>query len=267
MKAYEKSSGVYQITCTANGQIYIGSAYEFNRRWNHHKLKLRKGEHDSKYMQNSWSKYGAEAFEFKILVICEKQNVLTYEQTFLDALKPAFNTCKIAGSAAGVKHSGEVKKRMSEAQRTVRPKYEWEGEMLCLSDIAERAGIDYSLLMARVMTCGKTPQEALVMGERRTFDLYEYEGRQMTLHQWSREFGEHPARLMHYIKQGMNIKQTMMAIGATEKRISFSELCRLNGANLQTSKSRVSKGMGVMQAITLPAKNTNLTTQQTEVII
>jgi hypothetical protein len=39
------------------------------------------------------------------------------EQHYLDELDPYFNTCKVAGSALGVKHSKETRRKLSEAHK------------------------------------------------------------------------------------------------------------------------------------------------------
>lgn len=254
MSRFNAMSGVYRITCKPTGNIYIGSAFSFKRRWKHHKFQLNRGAHDSKYMQHSWLKYGADAFTFEILVVCDKAQVLMYEQIFLDALKPAFNTCKVAGSNAGVKHTEETRAKLSKAQRGWRKKYLWNGSMLCLSDIAEQEGFPYTLLLARVLTLGKTPQEAIAMGDESRERLYEHDGRFQRIKEWAEELGVHQAKLRHYLNRGLSVKQARHEMLCSDKRMSLSELCRLNNANLQTTKSRIKKGVGVMTAITTPPR-------------
>lgn len=247
-----KQAGVYRITCKPTGKFYIGSAYCFRSRWNLHKVMLRKGKHDSKHLQHSWNKYGSDAFDFEVLLVCDKANVLMYEQIFLDALQPVFNTHKIAGSAAGHRHSKEAKHHMSRAQRDRRIKYAWRGSELCLSDIAEMEQFNPTLLIARVLGLGKTVEEALAMGDSQ-IKLHEYDGRQQNLSAWAKEFGVHVARLKHYIKRGLTLEQAVQAINRSEKSISFQEFCKISGANASTVKSRVfAQGMGVMEAITKP---------------
>lgn len=254
MSRFNAMSGVYRITCKPTGNIYIGSAFSFKRRWKHHKFQLNRGAHDSKYMQRSWRKYGAEAFAFEVLVVCDKSHVLMYEQIFLDALSPAFNTCKVAGSCAGVKHTEATRENFSKAQRSWRKKYEWNGEMLCLSDIAEKEGFPYRLLLARVLSLGKTPQEAIAMGDEARERLYEHDGRFQRIKEWAAEFGVHQAKLRHYLDRGLSIKEAKHEIVCSDKRMSLAELCRLNSANLQTIKSRIQNGASVMAAITTPPR-------------
>lgn len=243
------SSGVYKVTCVPTGNIYVGSAVNFRKRWSLHKRSLRSGDHHSKYLQASWNKYGADAFVFEPLLVCDASMVLVYEQIALDFYKPVFNTAKTAGSNAGIVWSDETKSNMSLSQRKWRPKYEWKGESLCLSEIAELEGFDYTLLVARVLGLGKTLQEALAMGDSQ-IKLHEYNGESKNVSQWAAEFGIHTARLNHYIKHGCSVAEARRKMDRSEKAISFSEFCKVAGANMTTTKSRINKGMGVMQAVT-----------------
>jgi hypothetical protein len=256
-------SGVYRITCKPTGKQYVGSAKKFRARWSLHRVQLRQGKHHAPYLQNSWDKYGADAIAFEVLLVCDHKMALFYEQIMLDALKPEFNTSPVAGSALGVKHTEQAKQNMSKSQREVRPKYEWKGQQLCLSDIAELECFDVSLLIARVMGLSKTVEEAIAMGDSQ-FKLHEYDGRQQNLSAWAKELGVHVARLNHYIKRGLTLKQAVYAIEKKSKSLSFQELCRLNGANVRTAKSRVQKGMGIMAAITKPAGPTGVRHQRKE---
>src|SRR5687768_12784577 len=61
------SAGVYQIRCKPTGKIYIGSAVDLRARWEHHRGRLRRGDHRNRYLQNAWVKYGEVNFEFSVL--------------------------------------------------------------------------------------------------------------------------------------------------------------------------------------------------------
>lgn len=102
-------TGIYQITNLRNGKSYIGSAVRFNSRWRLHKTQLSEGKHHSVIMQRAWDKYGEAAFEFKKLLVCAKEDLLWFEQRAIDALKPAYNICKTAGSVLGYRHTPEAK--------------------------------------------------------------------------------------------------------------------------------------------------------------
>ena len=105
----KKVSCVYRITNTANGRIYIGSTLDFAQRRRRHINDLRHGKHISRFMQRDYNKCGAASFSFEIVEIIDDHGLLlSREQHFLDVLMPAYNTAKIAGSCAGIKHRPEV---------------------------------------------------------------------------------------------------------------------------------------------------------------
>ena len=101
------NTGIYQILNLANGKRYIGSAVNFKQRWKKHRTELRGNRHHAPHLQYSWNKYGEENFKFEILLTCEKEELLEYEQLHFDELKPEYNVAKIAGSPLGTKRTPE----------------------------------------------------------------------------------------------------------------------------------------------------------------
>lgn len=97
----DNRSGIYSITHLASGRQYIGSAISFKNRWKTHRADLRRGNHHSRFLQRAWNKHGAGAFEFKVLLICDKHNLIDYEQRCLDGFKPEYNSDLTAGSRLG----------------------------------------------------------------------------------------------------------------------------------------------------------------------
>lgn len=112
-------SGIYKITCAANGRLYVGSAVNFRERWNTHRSATRRGKHHSRHLQNAWNKYGQDAFKFEVLLLCAKEDLIMYEQRAIDTLKPALNTLPAAGTPLGYKHTPEAIKNMRAAQKLV----------------------------------------------------------------------------------------------------------------------------------------------------
>lgn len=97
------TSGIYQIKCTVNGKIYIGSTIDFRHRWHQHQTRLNVGTHRNRYLQAAWKKYGSENFEFSILEFIDKSELLEVEQKWLDLTKCCdrkigFNLYNTAGS-------------------------------------------------------------------------------------------------------------------------------------------------------------------------
>jgi len=105
--------GIYVIINSINTKIYIGSSINVEKRIKRHIYELMNNKHPNKYLQRSVNKYGINSFIFKILEKCQKEDLLTIEQTFLDLLQPEYNIFKIAGSPLGFKHSESTKRKMS----------------------------------------------------------------------------------------------------------------------------------------------------------
>jgi group I intron endonuclease len=80
-------SGIYSITNTKTGKVYYGSSNSVKERWRNHKSKLGKGIHPNPHLQNSWTKYGADSFEFKIEEEIATDKLQDAEQCYLDWCK------------------------------------------------------------------------------------------------------------------------------------------------------------------------------------
>jgi group I intron endonuclease len=125
-------TGIYAIANKVNGKMYIGSAarqakwsswtgvyYRFNST-NGHRKKLLGNIHHAKKLQNAFNKcikdgYNPnDIFEIWILEYCPADKCLEREQWYFDTYKPWYNSCLIAGSTLGYKHTDETKKLMSE---------------------------------------------------------------------------------------------------------------------------------------------------------
>lgn len=121
-----KAQGIYCIRHLASGRVYVGSAVNIGRRWQVHRYELDRGTHHAKALQAAWAKHGSDAFEFTVLeAVTTKAELIMREQWWLDKLNAyfraaGFNSCAIAGSVLGTRHSAEVKARMS-ADRLGKP--------------------------------------------------------------------------------------------------------------------------------------------------
>jgi group I intron endonuclease len=107
---------IYKITNIKTGDIYIGSAVDFNKRKYAHLYFLKKGNHHSAILQNSYNKHGKDLFEFSIVeTVDDKIELVPREQHWIDTLCPRYNISKTAGSPLGVKHTIEARINMSKA--------------------------------------------------------------------------------------------------------------------------------------------------------
>src|SRR5229473_1751265 len=125
-------SGIYLITNIVNWKRYVGKDSNLPNRWGHHKRQLNLGTHKNSHLQRSWKKYGESAFVYSILRYCKKEDLIEYEQFYMDLYDCVNNdtrgynkknadgsemseeTCaKISASLTGKKLSEETKAKIS----------------------------------------------------------------------------------------------------------------------------------------------------------
>lgn len=112
------SSAIYKILNKVTADFYIGSAVNFSTRRSVHLHWLKKNQHHSPILQNSWNKHGEDAFEFIMIELVEdKTKLIEREQFYIDTLKPRYNCNLVAGSPLGVKHTEESRLNMSKAHK------------------------------------------------------------------------------------------------------------------------------------------------------
>ena len=112
-----KISGVYQIKSISYPErLYIGSAVNIKYRWKSHLRELKIGKHGNHKLQYHFNKYGDGDLQFSILCQCERKELITKEQFFIDYYNPYFNICKIAGSKLGVVPTKETCDKISRAK-------------------------------------------------------------------------------------------------------------------------------------------------------
>lgn len=116
--AYLPVAGIYEIRNTLNNKVYIGSSINVNKRLTAHRNHLKRGAHGSKHLQASWDKSGAEAFQFKQLIVCAPKGLMFYEQRIMDGYKAnqrefGYNKRVVVESCAGTKLSAEHKAKIA----------------------------------------------------------------------------------------------------------------------------------------------------------
>ena len=115
-------SGVYKITNTVSGRVYVGSSSNISKRWLAHKFLLKNGQHHSRLLQRSWDKHGADVFVFEIIVLFPVDLLLQKEQEWIERLNAAsprngFNVLPTAGSQRGAKRTAQARLNMSKAAK------------------------------------------------------------------------------------------------------------------------------------------------------
>lgn len=109
-------AGIYRIRNVLNNKSYIGSSVDVLKRLNYHFLDLRKNEHGNAKLQRSFNLYGINNFEISILKLCDKSELIKWEQYYIDlydSCNNGYNLSPKAGNCLGVKHTLEARKNMS----------------------------------------------------------------------------------------------------------------------------------------------------------
>lgn len=121
--------GIYMIYCRANERGYIGSSCNVYDRWGLHRGDLVNDAHPSKPLMNSWRKYGASAFDFAMIELCQtgltKQQLVDRENAWLVPaadidLRSVFNTeipAKVGrGPGFTYQHTEEAKEKIRQSK-------------------------------------------------------------------------------------------------------------------------------------------------------
>ena len=122
MDKYHDGIGIYQIRNTVSGLIYVGQTREgFWKRFNFHRWKLRTNNHDNKWLQASFNKYGEDVFEFSVLIEVDDPDKLNdlEVQEIVNARKTG-HCCNISDGgdgAPGVKPTEENIRKLAELNR------------------------------------------------------------------------------------------------------------------------------------------------------
>lgn len=116
--------GIYKIVNKVTGQCYVGQSQRVKKRLKEHFRLLRWGKHTNPHLQNSYNKYGAEAFYGAIEVECpDLEELDRLENAFLQGeawfTEPTvYNIADFAKAPMrGKQHSEEVKERIRFGRR------------------------------------------------------------------------------------------------------------------------------------------------------
>lgn len=112
-------SGVYMLTNTTTGNIYVGQSTDLSKRFIKYFCLSYIKSKESLIISRALIKYGYTNFSVSILEYCDKSHLIQREQYYLDKLNPEYNILKIAGSSRGYKHSQDSKDKKSKALKGI----------------------------------------------------------------------------------------------------------------------------------------------------
>lgn len=115
------SSGIYKITDTKSGRVYIGSAVSLSKRFRRHSIDLYNGNHVNAALQSIYEKEKTRLV-FCVVELVDKSDLISREQFYIDleiskrGRDGVLNMLLVAGSHLGKKRSEETKRRLSEVK-------------------------------------------------------------------------------------------------------------------------------------------------------
>jgi len=110
-------SGIYRWTNHINGKSYIGSSSNLGERFYRYfniNYLIKTLVRTKSSIYSSLLKNGYSNFKLEILEYCEKTDLLSREQYYIDKTNPAYNILLTAYSSLGFKHTEDTKNKMSD---------------------------------------------------------------------------------------------------------------------------------------------------------
>lgn len=139
----EFNCGVYTIINTKTGEVYVGSSKNLKKRLSNHKCKSTWLEAPNRKLYLDMAELGVEFFEFKIVEECKPEDLRSYEQKWIDNLKPTYNSNAAKTDKTGSeyvrdwqrKHKSQYDSKMKEYYQR---ECEYEGEHLTYNALVAR---------------------------------------------------------------------------------------------------------------------------------
>jgi group I intron endonuclease len=115
----KNKSGIYKWENKISGEFYIGSAVDLNKRMleYYRESYITHPSRGKSIICFALVKYGYSNFSLSILEYCDRDQVISREQFYLDLLNPSYNILKYAYSSEGYKHTLEAIQKMSLAKK------------------------------------------------------------------------------------------------------------------------------------------------------
>lgn len=111
-------TGIYRITNTADGKIYIGQSINISHRWSCHEYDLKNNRHKNSHLQRAYNK-NPNAFVFDVICCCEEECLNELEKFYINKYKSNDPSCgynfESGGNSKG-KASDETRKKLSLAK-------------------------------------------------------------------------------------------------------------------------------------------------------
>lgn len=120
MNTRKKICGIYKITNTLDGKVYIGQSVDIVSRFYRHKEMLKGGWHHNEHMLSAYNKYGPDVFKYEVIEECSIDELDEREMFYIslfDSTNKANGYNKNAGGQGRHDCPEETRKRISEAKK------------------------------------------------------------------------------------------------------------------------------------------------------
>jgi group I intron endonuclease len=130
------SCGIYEIVHVATGHKYIGQSVDVYRRWEQHRRDLQTGQHVSSRLQLFWSTHEGRGFDFRIVELCKRHELVAREQFHIDAAGNFLLNVNMTATPS-------VRADLTDEERRVSMVLAWEYELgRCKAELAQLEKIE-----------------------------------------------------------------------------------------------------------------------------
>ena len=117
-----KIRGIYKLTNTINGKMYVGSSNDILKRFREHKKALRNNTHHSEHLQRAVNKYGISKFKTDIIrIVTKEENIFLIEKEIIESYNSISRefgyNMSLPNELGGVEHHSEDSKEKMRRMR------------------------------------------------------------------------------------------------------------------------------------------------------
>lgn len=117
-----KIRGIYKLTNTINGKMYVGSSNDILKRFRDHKRDLKSNTHHSEHLQRAVNKYGIGKFKAEIIrIVAKEENIFLIEKEIIESYNSISRefgyNMSLPNELGGVEHNSEDSKEKMRRMR------------------------------------------------------------------------------------------------------------------------------------------------------
>lgn len=190
-----QKSGIYKITNTLNGKVYIGKSVDLSQRWFSHKSYLKSGKHFNKHLQRAWNKYGEKSLVFEIVEYCDESEVEQREIFWIkdyNSFKNGYNLT-LGGEGCTGRIVTEIhRERLRESNLGKQSRCGWKHSDITKHKISQKH-------KGKKLTC---EQKSVLLESRKGKSLTEDHKRRISEYRTGKRFTEEQKSEMSKLHQG-----------------------------------------------------------------